>query len=41
MNEVHRFMAFVMDLCCNATDDSKETIQDIKEQVNNYLNKLL
>ena len=41
MNEVHRFMAFVMDLCCDATDDSKEAILDIKEKINAYLDKLL
>lgn len=41
MNKVHRFMAFVMDLCCDVTDDSKEAILDIKEKINAYLDKLL
>lgn len=41
MNEIHRFMAFVMDLCCDATDDSKEAILAIKEKINAYLDKLL
>ena len=41
MNKVHRFMAFVMDLCCDATDDSKEAILAIKGKINAYLDKLL
>ena len=41
MNKIHRFMAFVMDLCCDVTDDSKEAILAIKEKVNIYLDNLI
>ena len=41
MNKIHRFMAFVMDLCCSQVKEDKETILMIKEKINIYLDNFL
>ena len=38
---MNQFIAFVLDLCCSATQCDRETILNIKKQINDYLDKML
>ena len=40
MNEIHSLMASVMDLCRDVTDDSKDTILEVKKN-NTYFDKII